>query len=305
MPVVSTAVRFILSACVVLLLAIPQACAQAQILTASDLAQLQQYFSQTLSPRVYQDFLTIVSQNQSAGRSMDSASLYLQMSQVIANLTKKAKKTNNQMQLSMLQQDQKVIQAALPAPNAPGSNGVNTTSGTPYNPSAQARPGQLRNGLPPTMFDSFVAEAGSQAELIYGDEGEKRPPFMGFTYQHRIDAGISGRRDQGLTTGHGSYLPDAWGADEFIAPPGEWSQSGANGGQLAWNNPGLPGAMPINPVDPIDPTVATYDPNNPYTDPSGTGISDPGPSYTGPKYDISSSTSATMGTQPATSTSGF
>jgi len=44
-----------------------------------------------------------------------------------------------------------------------------------------------------------------------------------------------GQRDAGLTTGHGSYMPSAWGADEFIAPPGEWSQSGSNNGSPNYN----------------------------------------------------------------------
>jgi hypothetical protein len=88
----------------------------------------------------------------------------------------------------------------------------------------------MRNGLPPTTLDSFVYEAAERAEEIYGDEAERGeiPPYNWFTKEHRINAGINGTRDAGLTTGHGSYLPDAWGADEFIGD--EWDQSGANGG---------------------------------------------------------------------------
>lgn len=86
---------------------------------------------------------------------------------------------------------------------------------------------RLINGLPPVTMDSFVYEAGAHAEHIYGDEGANGlPPYEGFTKAHRINAGIMDQRDAGLTTGHGSYMPDAWGNDEFIAPPGEWSQSG-------------------------------------------------------------------------------
>lgn len=85
----------------------------------------------------------------------------------------------------------------------------------------------LRNGLPPTTLDSFVYEAGAHAEHIYGDEGVNGPPpYMGFGKSHRINAGIMDQRDAGLTTGHGSYMPDSFGKDEFIAPPGEWGQSG-------------------------------------------------------------------------------
>lgn len=85
--------------------------------------------------------------------------------------------------------------------------------------------------LPQTRLDSFVEEARSEKEHIYGDEGiDGPPPYEGFNVVHRINNGIFDERDTGLTTGHGSYMPDAWGDDEFIAPPGEWSQSGANGG---------------------------------------------------------------------------
>lgn len=90
-----------------------------------------------------------------------------------------------------------------------------------------------RNGLPVTSLDSFVLNAGGDAEHIYGDEGaDGLPPYFEFTTVHRINTGIHGARDAGLTTGHGSYLPDAWGGDEFVDGP-EWSQSGANGGNPA------------------------------------------------------------------------
>jgi hypothetical protein len=89
--------------------------------------------------------------------------------------------------------------------------------------------GRMRNGLPATNMDSFVFEAGGQAELIYGDEGVVDiPPYFEFTKEHRINTGIYDDRDKGLTTGHGSYLPDAWGADEFIGD--EWDQSGSSAG---------------------------------------------------------------------------
>jgi|AGTN01.2.fsa_nt_gi hypothetical protein len=83
--------------------------------------------------------------------------------------------------------------------------------------------------LPPTRMDSFVFNAGGRAYQIYGDEGARAlPPYEEFTKDHRINEGIVADRDAGLTTGHGDYLPDAWGNDEFLGE--EWSQSGANGG---------------------------------------------------------------------------
>lgn len=81
---------------------------------------------------------------------------------------------------------------------------------------------------------SFVHQAGGAAEAIHGDEGIKTPPpYFGFDQSHRINAGIFGNRDAGLTTGHGSIMPSAWGDDEFLAPPnGELCQSGANNGNM-------------------------------------------------------------------------
>jgi hypothetical protein len=76
-----------------------------------------------------------------------------------------------------------------------------------------------RNGLPPTSTDSFVYEAGGMAELIYGDEGTGAiPPFFDFEADHRIEAGTSGRRAEGLSTGHSSPLPSTFGGDEFYMP---------------------------------------------------------------------------------------
>lgn len=89
-----------------------------------------------------------------------------------------------------------------------------------------------RNGLPATTMDSFVANAvkAGRGDEIYGDEGigAAPPPFYnGFTANHRINAGIVGQQDAGLSTGHGSYLPDAWGRDEYLGGQ-EWSQGGQN-----------------------------------------------------------------------------
>jgi hypothetical protein len=79
------------------------------------------------------------------------------------------------------------------------------------------------NKLPTTQLDSFVHNAGASADLIYGDEGtDGPPPYSEFTPIHRIDAGIHGSRAAGLTTGHRSKLPSAWGRDEFLGA--EWSE---------------------------------------------------------------------------------
>lgn len=77
------------------------------------------------------------------------------------------------------------------------------------------------NRLPPTIVDSFVRSAGASADLIYGDEGtDGPPPYSQFTQIHRIESGIYGDTSKGLTTGHRSKLPSAWGADEFLGA--EW-----------------------------------------------------------------------------------
>ncbi len=63
--------------------------------------------------------------------------------------------------------------------------------------------------LPPTSMESFVRNSAGNADLIYGDEGtDGPPPFEGFDQSHRINSGIY---TPGLTTGHRSALPEAWG----------------------------------------------------------------------------------------------
>ncbi len=63
--------------------------------------------------------------------------------------------------------------------------------------------------LPATVLDSFVYAAAGSADQIYGDEGATDlPPFFGFDQSHRIERGIT---SVGLTTGHPSLLPEAWG----------------------------------------------------------------------------------------------
>ena len=82
-----------------------------------------------------------------------------------------------------------------------------------------------KQALPPTNLDSFVTQAGGMADQIYGDEGDiDIPPIDSFTKANRINAGIQGINDAGITTGHGSFLPDAWGGDEFTG--NEWDMSG-------------------------------------------------------------------------------
>jgi hypothetical protein len=111
-----------------------------------------------------------------------------------------------------------------------------------------------RSGLPPCNMDSFVYQAGAQAEAIYGDEGvHSKPPLSGFSKSSRINAGIVGINDTGLTTGHGSYMPDAWGADEFIdGPNGEWGQSGSTSNNATNNIYGMPVFTYTSP--PLDPS---------------------------------------------------
>jgi hypothetical protein len=109
----------------------------------------------------------------------------------------------------------------------------------------------LAGGLPPTTMDSFVYQAGGNADAIYGDEstvigngtyslppGVSPTPITGFEKRDRIDAGITGTRAAGLTTGHGSYLPDAAGRDEFLKGAAEFSTSG---GTAAFT-PQMPGS---------------------------------------------------------------
>jgi len=111
-----------------------------------------------------------------------------------------------------------------------------------------------RSSLPPCNMDSFVHQAGAQAEAIYGDEGiHSKPPLMGYTKASRINAGIFGINDIGLTTGHGSYMPDGGGADEFIdAPNGEWGQSGSTGNIAGADIYGTPVFTYTSP--PLDPS---------------------------------------------------
>jgi hypothetical protein len=90
---------------------------------------------------------------------------------------------------------------------------------------AQNARGTSRANLPPVNLDSFVQQAGGMAQMIYGDEGDVDiPPLDSFTKASRINAGITGINSAGLTTGHGSFLPDAWGGDEKTG--NEWDMAG-------------------------------------------------------------------------------
>ena len=84
------------------------------------------------------------------------------------------------------------------------------------------------------------------ADLIYGDESDGLPPFFGFDQSHRINAGITGINDAGLTTGHGSVLPDAWGSGY------EWGMAGTNLG-----NRQLIGDAALNAADLLEMTALT------------------------------------------------
>lgn len=65
-----------------------------------------------------------------------------------------------------------------------------------------------RGTLPPTRLESFVRMSG-MSDAIYGDEGaDGLPPYFGFDQSHRIERGLGGT---GLTTGHKSDAPEAWG----------------------------------------------------------------------------------------------
>jgi hypothetical protein len=115
--------------------------------------------------------------------------------------------------------------------NSPGTTLMTNTQTAVNNPTQTTQLGGIfggvtRNGLPETSMDSFVYQAGGSAELIYGDEGtDDIPPYFEFDKSHRIERGITGLRDQALTTGHSEYLPDAWGGDEWVKGP-EWDTSG-------------------------------------------------------------------------------
>lgn len=145
-----------------------------------------------------------------------------------------------------------IISSSCPAAHAQDFSGLlpgGILPGTEVSPAVYAMlPPALRalvrvrgqkNFLPPTQLDSFVKESGYD-EHIYGDEGtDGLPPENEFLPQNRINWGIVGIRDRGITTGHGSIMPAAAGGDEFCKGT-EWVQSGFNGGNempVATTNP--------------------------------------------------------------------
>jgi len=92
-----------------------------------------------------------------------------------------------------------------------------------------SNPNLNSRGLPYATLDSFVHQAGGRREEIYGDEGVNGlPPIDGFNAQNRIDYGILGTRNAGLTTGHGSIMPAAWGWAD--GTNNEWALSGDKSG---------------------------------------------------------------------------
>ena len=94
---------------------------------------------------------------------------------------------------------------------APSSNPTGTQSLPSLPPCTTAQFGYVaggKGGLPSTSLDSFVQNAGGNAETIYGDEGsDSIPPLFNFD---TINSGIQGQSAAGLTTGHRSSLPSAW-----------------------------------------------------------------------------------------------
>lgn len=77
--------------------------------------------------------------------------------------------------------------------------------------------------------------------------------YGGFTENMRINVGItSSASNNGLTTGHSSYLPSAWGADEFLFPGGEWNQAVLGPSGNAYNNPLTAAALMVPLADPIN-----------------------------------------------------
>jgi hypothetical protein len=105
---------------------------------------------------------------------------------------------------------------------------------TPLNP-------QQGSGLPPTILDSFVRTSG-MSDSIYGDEGSIFPPMAGnFSY---ISSGFDSNTRQGLTTGHGSLMPSAWGGDEFHG--NEHSVSGPNYSSSSLNTTAPALTVPAN-----------------------------------------------------------
>jgi hypothetical protein len=117
-----------------------------------------------------------------------------------ANATAAVAEANYLQQLAYQQQKQRNA-----TPQYITSNANYGTPNLPVCQTALMTPG----GLPQTSLDSFVADAGGNADQIYGDEGTTDiPPLFGFSGGNTINSGINSN----LTTGHASGLPSAWTA---------------------------------------------------------------------------------------------
>jgi hypothetical protein len=115
-----------------------------------------------------------------------------------ANATAAVAEANYLQQLAYQQQQQRNA-----TPQYITSNANYGTPNLPVCQTALMSPG----GLPQTSLDSFVADAGGNADQIYGDEGTTDiPPLFGFSGGNTINSGINSN----LTTGHASNLPSAW-----------------------------------------------------------------------------------------------
>lgn len=80
------------------------------------------------------------------------------------------------------------------------------------------------NSLPPTRLNSFVKQAGKDAEKIFGDEEPLLPRYFGFDESHRLERVMEKNPD--LTTGHKCSLeevPSAWDIPQVrkknVTPP--------------------------------------------------------------------------------------
>lgn len=99
------------------------------------------------------------------------------------------------------------------------------------------RAARLSSGLPATNWGKSIASAGDNqyaGSHVYGDEGAAGvPPYFEFSKSQRVALGLNAaaapRPDSSagsaLKSGHGSYLPDAFGGDEFVDGK-DWSTSG-------------------------------------------------------------------------------
>lgn len=90
--------------------------------------------------------------------------------------------------------------------------------------------------LPPTSFGKSISSPGDNAYMAshgYGDEGAASlPPYFEFSASQRVALGLNTKASMspGVKRNErraGSYLPEAWGGDEFVDSK-DWSSSGAS-----------------------------------------------------------------------------